>query len=105
MFKRQNRFLFQDRLPKYSISSPFFVLRYEKNGDKDFQVAVVASKKIDKRAIKRNQAKRKVLHILHEQANLPHLKLVFYLKKSILSARVEDLKSEIERVFQEANSI
>lgn len=105
MFNKEHRYSFSGKLPTRSFSSPFFVMRFEKT-KQPFTVALVASKKIDKRSVVRNQAKRKLFHVLADL--LPKestLSLIFYVRRPILAATPEDLQKEIRRALEHANSI
>lgn len=80
-------------------------MRFEKT-DQPFTVALVASKKIDKRSVIRNQVKRKLFHVLADL--LPKestLSLIFYVRRPILSATPEDLKKELVRALEHANRV
>ena len=105
MFKRKNRFTFSEKLPTNLYSSSSFVLRFSKN-DPNFKVAIVASKKIDKRSTKRNVAKRKFVHALKEIIPTDsNFVLIFYVKKNALTVSSIDLRKEIERALRYADSI
>lgn len=105
MFNKQHRFSFSGKFPSLTIQSPFFVMRYEKT-DKPFVVAIVASKKIDKRSVVRNQAKRKLFHVLADvMPKESTLAVIFYVRKPLLAATPEDVKKELLRVLKQADGI
>jgi ribonuclease P protein component len=95
MFSKDKRFTFAGRLPRKVISSKSFNLRYEDNNE-GIKIAVVVSKKVDKRATVRNNLKRRVLEIVKRKIRENEAKnLVFYMK----SANVENLEKEIEEAI------
>lgn len=98
MFKKKSRFSFKKGLPDKSLVSPSFVLRYETNPQQEAKIAVVVSKKVDKRATVRNKIKRKVLFILKELVPKKN-DFVFFLKKASLERSDEDLKKEISEAL------
>lgn len=105
MFKREHRYSFSGKFPSQSIQSPFFVMRFEKT-EKPFTVAIVASKKIDKRSVVRNQVKRKLFHVLADMMPKEStLSLIFYVRRPILAATPEDLKKELVRALEHANRV
>ena len=90
MLAKKNRFSFKNRLPKQILNSQSFNLRYDKN-DEGLKVAVVVSKKIDKRAVVRNKIKRQILEAVVKNINLDKgLTLIFYAKKQTTSSNLEN---------------
>jgi len=103
MFSKARRFSFKKKLPKNIINSPSFSLRYERN-DEGLKVAVVVSKKVDKRAVVRNSAKRKILEFLGQLVGADEkLNLVFYTRPGI--QETQNLKEEIENVINKINNV
>lgn len=97
MLAKKNRFSFRDSLPKNVFHSPSFTVRYGKNVGK-LRVAVVVSKRIDKRATVRNKLKRKVLDSIQKRLDTKEpLDLIFYVKKNVLAAK--NLDTEIEQAI------
>src|SRR3990167_9317200 len=95
MFTKSSRFSFKRALPKNVFHSPSFNLRYEKN-EATLKVAVVVSKKVDKRATVRNKVKRQLLEALRNKiSNDENLNLVFYIKNNALNRNNLDLEKEI----------
>src|SRR3990167_10762135 len=92
MFTKSSRFSFKRALPKNVFHSPSFNLRYEKN-EGVLKVAVVVSKKVDKRATVRNKIKRQILENVRHKINqdVP-FNLVFYAK----TASADNLEKEID---------
>ena len=98
MLPRKYRFSFKDRLPKKILNSESFSVRYSKNEDR-LRVAVVVSKRVDKRATVRNRIKRKVLDIIGKKINKNEgLTLVFYMKNRAVESL--NLEKEIETVME-----
>lgn len=96
MLPRKNRFSFKGSLPKKVFRSQSFSVRYEKNGA-GLRVAVVVSKKVDKRATVRNKIKRKILDIVRKQIEIKTpFDLVFYLKKQAIESL--NLTKEVQDV-------
>lgn len=105
MFKREHRYSFSGKLPSQSIQSPFFVMRFEKT-ENPFTVAIVASKKLDKRSVVRNRAKRKLFHVLADQIPKDNtFSMVFYVRQPILAATTEDIQKEVDRVLGYAQKL
>lgn len=100
MLARSNRFSFKNKLPKNTLNSQSFNIRYEKN-DEELKIAVVVSKKVDSKAVARNRIKRKIIAILGDKARQDSgLSLVFYIKKEINEEMLED---EIESALKKIN--
>ncbi len=101
MLKKEQRFSFKDELPKKIISSPLFVLRYQKKNISKFKCAVVVSKRVDKKAVVRNRLKRVFFSILEniEKERAMPFNMVFFLKKQVLSKDHEYIKREIEKIL------
>lgn len=94
MFPKENRFRFKDSLPKKIINSNSFSLRYGTNNFGKLKVAVVVSKKIDKRATVRNKLKRRILDSIRKNIKTEEpLDLIFYVKKGALDS--ENLEKEV----------
>jgi len=97
MFPKKNRFNFKSDLPKRIIHSDSFTLRYGKNVG-GVRVAVVVSKRVDKRAVVRNKIKRRMLSSIKKFVDTSEpLNLIFYVKKNVLNS--EDLEKEIQQVI------
>lgn len=97
MFAKKNRFSFRGSLPKNVFHSLSFTVRYGKN-DEGLRVAVVVSKRVDKRATVRNKIKRRILDSIREKVRMEELlDLIFYVKKNVMSS--EDLENEIKTVL------
>lgn len=97
MLGKKHRFSFKDKLPSRVLNFPSFSIRYGRNED-ELKVAVVVSKRIDKRATVRNRIKRRVLNAIRKTIDLDKaLNLVFYIKKNAQSS--ENLENEVERAI------
>jgi len=98
MFPKKHRYSFKGVLPKQVFNSQSFSLRFGKNED-GLKVAVVVSKRVDKRATVRNRIKRKVLDIRGKKINKNEgLTLVFYMKNRAVESL--NLEKEIETVME-----
>lgn len=100
MLPKANRFQFKSSLPRQSLNSQSFSIKYDKN-EEGLKVGVVVSKKVDKRAVVRNRIKRVILESV--RLSLPKdsgLTLVFYAKKD--AAGNENLAEE---VVQQINNL
>lgn len=103
MFPKRERYSFKKGLPKHTLSTPFFILRYQKNDLSKLQCAVVAGKKIDKRATVRNKIKRRFIHIIKEIMKDKNVSydFVFFLKKAIIEKERDKVKEELEKILAE----
>ena len=102
MFSKKQRFSFKTKLPKNTLSFPSFSVRYEKNGE-GLKVAVVVSKKVDRRAVVRNKVKRKILEQVRKSINISEqVTLVFYAKQASVSSNLEQ---EIEEALSKINYV
>jgi len=75
---------------------------YFKNIDKPSQFVVIVSKKVSKKAVERNQLKRRLINIFKEfeQEINPTTKIVIVLKKEIISADKNDIKEEFKKALK-----
>mgnify|MGYP003579598598 CR=1 FL=1 len=97
MLARENRFSFKNKLPNKTFASTFFNIRYDKN-EEGLRVAVVVSKKVDKRATVRNRVKRVILESVQKELDLKKpLTLVFYAKAQAASS--ESLNKEVSQAL------
>ena len=98
MLAKQHRFSFKNTLPKRIIQSKSFSLRFDKNNVAKLQVAVVVSKKVDKRAVVRNKIKRKILEAVRKNIDTnTSLDLVFYAKSGAASS--ENLEKDVSETL------
>ncbi len=96
MFARENRFSFKSKLPKNTLNSASFNIKYEKN-NAGLKVAVVVSKKVSKLATARNKIKRATIEALGDNLKLEdNLTLVLYVKAGV---DILKLKNEINEVI------
>lgn len=103
MFAKQFRFSFKNKLPKNTLNSQSFSVRYEKN-EEGLRVAVVVSKKVDKRAVIRNKIKRKILAAVRKEIETSApINLVFYAKQG--AASVENLENEVQDAIKKINHV
>lgn len=104
MFARKNRFIFRIPLPEKVFRSSLFTLNYG-NTHENIQIAVVVSKKVDKRSTVRNILKRRVLRILRQNLkDKDKLALVLHMKKEALESG-DILEKEIKRAILTVHSI
>lgn len=106
MFAKSNRFSFRRGAPRSVYSTPFFVIRYDKNYDKKLHCAVVVGKKVDKRAVIRNTIKRQLVVIIKELLS-PNTEydLAIFAKKQILTAQKDEQYEELKKAFEETKII
>ncbi|OGH02893.1 MAG: ribonuclease P protein component [Candidatus Levybacteria bacterium RIFCSPHIGHO2_01_FULL_37_17] len=65
MLKKENRLSKFGKIENLkSVSSPYFILKYKKGDEKTAHFGFIVSKKINKRAVVRNQVKRKLREIV-----------------------------------------
>ena len=80
--------------------SPLFSLSYLKLEDQSQAFAVVASKKVSKKAVIRNRNKRRVRHILKKIAsNLPSGAYAVFIKKDLAPFSHQELLTEVNRLL------
>lgn len=100
MLKKRYRFSFQEGVPKKITASPLFVLRYQKNDAGELRLAIVVSKKVDKRATKRNELKRVIKSVIEDSVDLnSSVSMVFYLKKAAAEVEQDTLKNEVRKTL------
>lgn len=101
MFAKKNRYSFKGGLPKLVYSTPFFVVRYQKNNT-DIKCAVIVSRKIDKRATVRNRLRRIFTESLKKAIADKKVEydLVFYLRKPILD-NTDKINNELQKMLKE----
>lgn len=103
MLPRQNRLLATERLihPK-TIHSVSFILRTAASPTKSSRVGIIISKKVDKRAVKRNRLRRVIASGL--QAFLPTIQsptdLLFILKAKSVESDEQMLVQEVIQVLK-----
>lgn len=97
MFSKKNRYSFKGKLPGNVFHSQSFTVRYQEN-NKGLAVAVVVSKKVDKRAVIRNKIKRRLIDIVAKEIKTDTpASLVFYVKKQALNES-SNLGEEIKKI-------
>ncbi len=100
MLTKQHRYSFRNGVPRNSIQSPYFVLRFEKT--QDFSCGFVISKKVASLAVDRNRIKRLYRSILGDivkKTPLPY-SLVFYIRKKSIDVGSNELRHHIEQIFK-----
>lgn len=116
MLKRKNKLsrrqfdeLFKEKKVAHSSHFSFRFITIDSEMDSDFEYgcAVVISKKVERFAIKRNKAKRRVYHILRSLDGMytKTFNGVFTVKKQILIISASDLRTEIEGHLKQAQLI
>jgi ribonuclease P protein component len=102
MLAKQYRYSFKKGLPKHTLSTPFFTLRYGISSVDRIQCAVVVSKKVNKKAVIRNKIKRRFLHAFRQELENKEdaYSLVFFMKKGIQDMKQEEMKQEIQKVLK-----
>lgn len=110
MLPKHHRLQLKGKLEKLKkegrvVQGKHFALLLKKNKQKtNSQFAVIASKKIAKKAIERNHAKRRIFEAIREI--LENIKegyeVVFLLKKPAVSNSYSQIKEEVLHTFSEA---
>ncbi len=83
------------------INSETFGLLFAKGESSKFNFIV--STKISKKAVERNLVKRRLREIVRQMPKPPQVNGVFLCKKSILNKTYQELKKEVENVFNKIN--
>jgi ribonuclease P protein component len=92
MLPKANRFTFKSKLPKQTLSYQSFSIKYGIN-DEGLKVAVVVSKKVDKRAVVRNKIKRVIIESVTQNLGKDaNWTLIFYAKPGV---KIENLAEEV----------
>lgn len=101
MLKKINRLTKPLILSFKSFSTKYFVLRVGKNNLGKVRVAIVVSKKIDKKAVIRNRIKRILASALYEfsQNSKLSLDLVFIAKKDLLYSQKKEIEKEVKNIL------
>ena len=102
MLSKSSRFTFKSKLPKNTLNSNSFSIRYDTN-EEGLKVAVVVSKKVDKRAVVRNRIKRVILETVRKNLGPnSNLTLIFYARVQAVDnkALAEEVKSTISQLKQ-----
>ena len=98
MFARQFRLPFNKRLPHpVSVYSPSFILKYAKSNLEYNRYGFIVSKKIDKRAVARNEIKRRFRAVIEQlHPSLPQgYDLLFILKSDAKGKTYKELLVEL----------
>ena len=103
MLPKPNRFNFKSKLPKNTLNSQSFSIRYDIN-EEGLKVGVVVSKKVDKRAVIRNRIKRVILETVRLNVKKEEgLTLIFYAKGAAVGN--EGLAEEVKNKLFEIASV
>lgn len=88
-----------------SLSTPFFNVKFGKNGKSLNRFAFIVSKKVDPRATERNLVKRKVRSIIEQIFdNIDSGNdFIFYIREGAKSAKREEIEKEIKNLLKEKN--
>jgi ribonuclease P protein component len=107
MLAKVNRLKVSDHNLKSAVigSTMLFALRKIMNSDTPLQFAVVVSSKVSKKAVIRNQIKRRIYTVLREMFfanNSTELrgKYIFIVKKDILGKSIHEIKEDIIDVLK-----
>lgn len=102
MLKKEYRYSFKKGVPRNTVSSPLFTVRYQKSSDTHVHCGVVVSKKVSMLATERNRLKRLTLEILSKELQVEKIPfdLVFYLKKEIMKEGKEKIANELAELIQ-----
>lgn len=86
-----------------TIQGRLFTLKYlEKEPEFPTKVGIIVSKKIAKRAVYRNKARRRLKEVLRNYVKSlnPGLNMAFLVKREILEAKYTDIRQEVETTLQ-----
>jgi ribonuclease P protein component len=85
-----------------SFSTPYFLLKIAKNNSDEKKFGFIVSKKVDKRAVIRNRAKRVVRSCIEELLSQIHpgYTLLFILKSQSVNAERDDVFKTIQILLQ-----
>lgn len=104
MFSRKQR-INRDKIgkifknPDFFFKSENFVLRVGLNELPYPRFSVVIPKKIEKSAVKRHFLKRKIISFIKNSKKIENNDYVFSLKNNLLNKNNEQIKKEIENLF------
>ncbi len=103
MFKKSQRFSFKKGIPKEKIISPLFVFRYQKSDNPKF--GVIAGKKVSKKAVLRNKAKRMVREAITNACKNAQnsYTIVVFLRMPFHEYKKSAIIHEVERVILRLN--
>lgn len=86
------------------LAKNFLILKTVKNNLKTSRIGVVVSRKVSKKAVLRNKAKRKIREAV--RTNIKKIKpgydLIFFTKKGIEKKSFSEIKKEIEKLIVRA---
>lgn len=97
MLAKKNRYTFDEKLPKNTLNSQSFSVKFDKN-EEGLKVGIVVSKRVDKRAVVRNRIRRVIVEAVRK--NLPadtNLTLIFYARSA--ASQNKDLASEVSSII------
>lgn len=98
MLKKENRLSKFNKIENLkSITTPYFILKYQKGDVGIAKFGFIVSKKIDKRATVRNKVRRKLQEIVREniESVLPYTYLIISKEKSI-----EESRGNLSKIFK-----
>lgn len=104
MLSRKYRYSFREGVPNKILNDTFFVVRFKKKCLETPRFAVVVSKKIDKRAVGRNQLKRRITQIIQDVLKEKDISvdMVFYIRAKTKDLTQEELGNHIKQVLKKA---
>ncbi len=100
MFPKSYRYSFRKGLPKKTLSTTFFVIKYDNSQDDSMHCAVVVGKKVDKRAVVRNKIKRQTVVLLKRMLNNANINVVVIVKKSIQDKLQQQIAEDLEHAIK-----
>ncbi len=88
-------------------TTPFFNLHTLSNKGTFTKIGVVASKKISKKAVIRNLAKRRVREITKESYSdiIPGQNIIITIKPAIIDADIKDIRTEFRKALSKLDLI
>lgn len=100
MFKKSERFSFKNRLPKNKYHDPLFTLRYEASQNPVY--GIITSKRVSKKAVQRNWAKRMFTQALQEVVaeTSNGYSFVFFLKQPYTQYSKSAIILELQKLLE-----
>lgn len=101
------RYSFKNGVPRQGVTSPFFVFKYQKTDTTTINVAVIVSKKIDKRAAARNLIKRRILSAMRQltQNCVQGAHIVIYTRTPISTVAYQDIAQALQQILKKEGII
>lgn len=89
-----------------TLNTKLFIIRFRKSNEKFFRYRAIISKKLDKEAVKRNYLRRQIYETIRQnasEANNNNFDLILIPKKIILSAKFQEITSDVKNIIKKVN--